>query len=202
MTEITHKKIGESFQLEGDMCHIDREKLKRDTGYETDYHVVSRQEGFDMFNEVSRQHGLRELRDPKGYMPLEDNVYEYIRDTYLDMYEDAYDDIDGGFGYGTKAAMRAMIDKVDVHMKKNVSEHLPEGLKYNELRFKRLTPEIADAVDDFVGKRVIITRLRSMGTLGRAVEKETFDRAIRQYHESGEVLGRTLCDLGGGELVR
>lgn len=202
MTQLTHSKIGESFQIEENMCHIDTKQLERDTGFVITTPLVTRAEGIDLFNKVAEANGLPARQDPAGYMILDDNVYQYLHESYEDHYERAAEDIEGGFGYGTVHAMNGVLDKLKTHVRNNVREHLPEGVQYSELRFKRATPELKDAVDTFVEKRVNVTRLASMGTIGRKVEQATFDRATRLYHEAGFALGDKLANRGGGELVR
>lgn len=199
---VTHKDIGRCLQIEENMCHVNQNGLSQLAGLDVPHHVVSRDEGIELFNNAAKAAGLNELRDPKGYMALDDNVYEAIKDTYAEMYEDALQEIEDGYGYGTKHAVIGVLDKLDTNVRKNIKEHLPSGMNYGDLRFKRVTPEIQDAIDDFVEKRVEVTRIRSLGTIGRNVDKETFDDLVKDYHEMGNRLGEVLSGGSGGELVR
>ena len=58
-----YKAIGKALQIEGEICHN-----QLDGGY------LSREAGIARFNEEAVANGLKELRDPKGYMALDDNV--------------------------------------------------------------------------------------------------------------------------------
>ena len=95
---VTHKDIGRCLQIEENMCHVNQDGLSQLVGLEIPHHVVSRDEGVELFNSAAKAAGLNELRDPKGYMALDDNVYEAIKDTYAEMYEDALQEIEDGYG--------------------------------------------------------------------------------------------------------
>ena len=164
----------------------------------TQDHIVSKDEGISLFNQAAETVGLNPLRDPKGYMALDNNVYEVIKDTYADKYEEALDHIEGGFGFGTTYAVESVLNKLDAEVRSNVKEHLPKGVNYSDLRFIAATPEMEDVIDRFATKRVEMTLMKS---ISRSIEQERFDKTVNEYHAYGNKLGEMLSGQSN-EMVR
>lgn len=138
-------------------AHVDTEFVKTMTGIESKSEIT-REEGIALFNKMSVVKHAMPLRDPLGYMTLENNIYDYIKDQYEFQYEDTIEAIDNGFINGNGRGCEAVLDKLDGTVRKNVREYcLPEGINYQDLRHVKATPELQGAVNEFVKQRVIKT---------------------------------------------
>lgn len=138
-------------------AHVDTEAVKAVTGIESEPEI-SREEGIALFNRMSEARNVMPLRDPMGYMTLDGNTYDYIKDQYEFQYDDTIQNIDAGFINGNGRGCEAVLDKLDSVVRKNVREYcLPEGMNYQDLRHVDATPEIQTAVNDFVKQRVTKT---------------------------------------------
>lgn len=138
-------------------AHVDTEAVKDMTGIESEAEI-SREEGIALFNRMSEARNVMPLRDPMGYMTLDGNTYDYIKDQYEFQYDDTIQNIDAGFINGNGRGCEAVLDKLDSVVRKNVREYcLPEGMNYQDLRHVEATPEIQTAVDGFVKQRVTKT---------------------------------------------
>lgn len=196
---VHYKEIGRCLQIEQSLCHVNAPELNKLIGNElTQDHIVSKDEGISLFNQAAETVGLNPLRDPKGYMALDNNVYEVIKDTYADKYEEALDNIEGGFGFGTTYAVESVLNKLDAEVRSNVKEHLPKGVNYSDLRFIAATPELEDVIDRFATKRVEMTLMKS---ISRSIEQERFDKTVNEYHAYGNKLGEMLSGQSN-EMVR
>ena len=79
---MSYKDIGQRLQIEGDICHNN-----------LDGGILYREAGIARFNEEAAKEGLNPLKDPKGYMTLDNNVYQAIQDTYELIYDQRAADI-------------------------------------------------------------------------------------------------------------
>lgn len=140
-------------------AHADCDKIKQLIGIELDPDkTLSGEEGVALFNRMSRRLCVMPLRDPLGYMTLNNNLYTYIKNQYVFQYEDTIDAIDAGFINGNGRGCEAVLDKIDSTVRKNMREFcLPEGVSYLDLRHTACTPELTSAVDAFVKQRVTKT---------------------------------------------
>lgn len=138
-------------------AHVDSEAVKVMTGIDTEPEIT-REQGISLFNRMSEARHVMPLRDPMGYMTLDGNVYNYIKEQYEFQYEDTIEAIENGFINGNGRGCEAVLDKLDSTVRKNVREFcLPDGVNYQDLRFMPVTPEIQSAVDEFVKQRVTKT---------------------------------------------
>ena len=174
-----YKAIGKALQIEGEICHN-----QLDGGY------LSREAGISRFNEEAVANGLKELRDPKGYMALDDNVYQAIKDTYEDVYNQKAQDVEDGFSIlQSTYALDAVLDKLDSVVRKDSKRFTPDGMVYGDLRFVRNTPEIQQHIDDMVNRRVEMTMKYA---ISRSVDDDNFRQTFEQYVAAGEALKNTI----------
>lgn len=178
-----YSTIGKHLQVERDTVHVDKDFL--------DEHGIStpkdptRGDGIQLFNQIAEQNGLNPLRDPLGYMAIEDNVHDYLQSSYKEKYEDAADKIDSGLMRGGSYGMRAVLSKRPQTIRKDMGRVLPKEMKYSECRFIKATPEIKEAIDDFVDTRVQITHAYG---IKRSFEQDTLTRLQETLGEKGNRL--------------
>lgn len=138
-------------------AHVDTDAVKNMTGIESEA-VISKLDGAKLFNRISEARDVMPLRDPMGYMIPENNIYTYIKDQYDFQYNDTIDNIDAGFINGNGYGCEKVLEKLDSVVRKNICEYcLPEGFHYSDLRYVETTPELENAVNEFVKQRVTKT---------------------------------------------
>lgn len=176
---MNYKEIGKKLQIEGQFCHND-----------LDGRVTSREAGVARFNEEAEKQGLKPLRDPQGYMTLDDNVYQAVKDTYEEKYDTKAQEIEDGFSViKSTYAIDALLDKLDATVRKDSKRFVPEGMVYGDLRFVRNTPEIQEKIDKMVDKRVEMTLKYQ---ISRSVDDESFMRTFHGFVEAGKELANTI----------
>lgn len=175
-----YKTIGRMLQIERTWCHN-----------QLDQSIISREEGIQRFNQEAQAQGLKPLRDPVGYMVLDDNVYQAIKDTYEAKYDERAQLIEDGFSMGTTYAMDYILDHLDSTVRKDSKRFTPEGMTYGDLRFIRNTPEIQSVIDQMVDRRVEMTLKYS---ISRSVEDESFRMTFTQFVQCGKQLAQTIDD--------
>lgn len=164
--------LGKGFRTEGSYTHLDPDQLAK-YGFETDKYLVTREEATNIFNQISEKEGVAPLRDATGYMPLEGNVYEYLKDAYGAVYNDALDNIEADMLRGSSYAVEAILNDLEAKVRKDSKKLVPESTKYSELRYVAATDDIADTIDRFVKTRCDYTLKWS---IRRSVEDAEFDR--------------------------
>lgn len=138
-------------------AHVNTDKVMELTGIATEPELT-REGGVALFNQMSETLHVMPLRDPMGYMKLNDNTYDYIKGQYEFQYNDAIDNIDAGFINGNGRGCEAVLDKLDSTVRKNIREYcLPDGMNYQDLRHVGMTDELEEAVNGFVKQRVTKT---------------------------------------------
>lgn len=138
-------------------AHVDTKAVMDKTGIQTNT-VLTRQEGIALFNQMSEILHAMPLYDPMGYMVPDGNLYSYIKDQYDFQYNDTIDNIDAGFINGNGRGCEKILDNLDSVVRKNIREYcLPDGVNYQDLRFVIPTPDMKNAVDEFVKQRVTKT---------------------------------------------
>lgn len=138
-------------------AHVDTSAVARLTGIAAKPEL-SREEGIALFNRMSETQHVMPLRDPMGYMTLENNTYDYIKDQYEFQYNDTIEAIDNGFINGNGRGCEAVLEKLDATVRKNIREYcLPDGVNYQDLRHVEVTPDLEEAVNGFVKQRVTQT---------------------------------------------
>ena len=143
-----------------------------------------------VFNQIAQKNDLKALRDPTGYMKQAQNVYDELHAAYEDYYtealENAEDGIMPGGGYGEKA----ILNKLNSVIRKDMKSFVPEGMNYTDLRFEPLDDKKAGLIDDLAKSRVKLTQ---MHTIKRSVEKNSFLRASDDFHFNGLKLGQEIA---------
>lgn len=169
-------------------AHVDTDKVAALTGIMAEPEI-SREEGIALFNRMSETMHAMPLRDPMGYMKLDDNTYDYIKDQYEFQYDDTIQNIDAGFINGNGRGCEAVLDKLDATVRKNIREYcLPDGMNYQDLRHVAMTDELEGAVNEFVKQRVTKTvnfeKKRSHSAESLAKDHEKFLKAADTLKET------------------
>lgn len=171
-------------------AHVNTDEVRNLTGIESEPEL-SRQEGIKLFNSMSIQQQVMPLRDPMGYMTLENNVYDYIKDQYDFRYNDTINSIDAGFINGSGYGCEKILDNLDAVVRKNIREYcIPSGVHYQDLRFVSLTPEIEHAVDEFVKQRVT-------KTVNYEKRRDHTMESLQKDHEKFMAAGDALREIIG-----
>lgn len=165
------------------LAHVDTERVLGLSGIES-AHVVSREQGITLFNQIAEQFHAYPLRDPVGYMALDNNMYEFVHREYRNQYEDTLQAIDNNFIDATGYGVEAVLSHLDSTIRKNMSQNcMPDGERYGNLRFVPATDECRKAVKDFVKQRVDKTLTYEKK---RSYEKDTIARADKKYEQAAE----------------
>lgn len=169
-------------------AHVDTDKVMKLSGIAS-HNEITRENGIALFNRISETLHVMPLRDPLGYMKLEGNTYDYIKDQYEFQYNDTIDNIDAGFINGNGRGCEAVLDKLDATVRKNIREYvLPDGMNYQDLRHISMTDELESAVNDFVKQRVTKTvnfeKKRSHSPESLAKDHEKFMRAAENLKDT------------------
>lgn len=173
------------------VAHVDTRALKTTTGIESEPELTLEQ-GVSLFNKMSEARHVMPLRDPMGYMTMDGNVYDYIKEQYDFKYNDTIDNIYNGFINGNGRGCEAVLNKLDAVVRKNVREYcLPEGVKYQDLRHIAATDKLKDAVDEFVSQRVTKTVNFEKK---RDHDAESLARDHERFLKAGEELTAKIAD--------
>lgn len=187
------QSIGKTMQVECDYAHvIDSEALKNFGVDNPPQGVITRQEAVDTFNQASKAQGLPTLYDPTGYMTLDDNTYETIKDIYDEVYNTKCDNIEGGYAYGTLSAMEGVLDKLDATVGRDIRSTLRDnkaGVTYSDLRFVPASDDIIEKAEKFADVRSNITAAWSVR---RQVEPATRAKLVTQLNQAGSQLSQSI----------
>lgn len=188
MSKELYQQIGESIRLErlptgAFVAHVDQESLDKLRTSPAPFSTITKESAIELFNETCSMNGAKHLFDPSGYMVPENNAYQALKDTYIDKYETALGQMDQGMMHGSPYAMEAVLDKINSVVRKDISPHLPKGMKYGDLRFTKQTPELQTIMDKFVGKRVALTQSHS---IRRSVEATTIENIVSLMNRHGD----------------
>lgn len=189
MSNELRKELGQAFTLHGNYVHVDLGKL---ANYDTDEYrdLITKDEAIALFNKVSEANGVPTLQDPRGYFkPLENNIYDYLKDAYQDEFEEQLDNIEQGYSYGTTYALEAVLDKLDKKVAKDIRRFVPENMKYNELRFVEVTDDVCDVIDEFAKTRVQYSQVYS---IRRSVDKKRLDALLDKLQNLGHDLTNAI----------
>lgn len=189
------QKLGKSIQIEkrgGDwLAHINKQSLKDDFNVSLNAHITSKEKALYVFNHISERLNVEPLRDPSGYMTLDNNLQKYIKNTYENRYEETLDDIEDNIIDGTGYGVEGVLNKLDSTIRKDVKEYLPKDMNYGDLRFVALTNERKEVVDKFVNARVSKTLVYEKK---RSYEPEAVERIDTRFKEAGQALNQSLDD--------
>lgn len=189
------QKLGRSMQLEkrGDdwLAHLDKDAILKDFNVSLNVHITSKEKAMYVFNYISERLGVEPLRDPSGYMTLDNNVQQYIKSTYANRYEETLDDIEDNIIDGTGYGVEGVLNKLDSTIRKDVKEYLPKNMNYGDLRFIALTNERREAIDKFVDARISKTLVYEKK---RSYEPEAIERFDNRFKEAGQKLKESLSE--------
>ena len=182
-----YSEIGSMLQIEQDMCHANKDycfefmgditPLIPDDPGEAET-IITREDGIKVFNRLAESEGLNALQNPIGYMTLDDNVYDYIKDQYTTQYEKAAYGTEHEGMKGSVYALNAVKDNVNKQTRNDMSEALPKGINWSDLRFVRTTDEMANNINAMVASRVSMTinySLRRQGNNRQLFAEDTED---------------------------
>lgn len=185
--------LGQCLQVELNYCHVDYDKLE-DLGYNLDSldiedEMITREDGISLFNQLSEQKGLDPLRNPLGYMKVEDNVYDVLRDLYTEHYEDQLEKIDNGQAMGSPVTMEVILDNLSAKVTKDTRRLIPETMKYQDLYHLAVSDDLEETMTRFVKQRVIYT---SSWSIRRSLSKDALDRQRNLLKDRGEDLKKAI----------
>lgn len=174
-------------------AHVATNAVEKMTGIKTKPELT-REEGLALFNEMSEKRHTMPLRDPMGYMTLDHNMYDYIKDQYEFQYDDMIQNIDNGFINGSGRGCEAVLDKLDAVVRKDMRKNcLPDGVNYQDLRFMSVTEDMANAVNEFVKQRV--TRTVNYEKK-RSHSAESLQRDNEKFLAASEALKEQIANAG------
>lgn len=167
---VDYKTIGNAIQLNGSTAIVDTDFVESQGMQSED--SISRMEGITLFNDIAKSNGLNELQDPRGYMTLDNNVYDAIHNAYENQYTEAVNRIDTGMMAGGTYGMVAVLNTLKPTIRHDITPYMPSDVKYSELRFVQASPEIKETINDYVSSRV---RLTHAFGIKRSIEQSTFN---------------------------
>lgn len=188
-------QLGKGLQIERNedgswLTHVDQESLLTDFNIEVDSFVLSKAGGIETFNRVSESFGVPALRDPSGYMALEDNVQSYLKSSYQHRYEETLDNIDANIVDGTGYGVEAVLDKIDSVIRKDMKNNLPQDMVYGDLRFVKATVDHKETIDKLSSARVSKTLAYEKR---RSYEDSSLERIDKRFEDVGQEL-KVLLD--------
>lgn len=160
-----YDRIGKALQVEKNRVYVDQSFLDKQN---IDAPLsLTRSDGIRLFNKIAVKNGFVPSPDPLIYMSLDDNVDDYLRKSYNRHYYAAVDI------YG----MRQELADRGKNPSRDIGKYLPDGVPYSECAFVKATPDIKQAVDDFVDTHVQLTHAYDRGesTDSKQVAKLRFD---------------------------
>jgi len=189
------QKLGRSIQLERRgsdwLAHLDKETLQKDFNVSLNAHLTSKEKAIYVFNYISEQRGVEPLRDPAGYMALDNNLQTYIKQTYENRYEETLEDIEDNIIDGTGYGVESVLNKLDSTIRNDIKQHLPKDMNYGDLRFVAVNDERKQAVDAFVNARISKTLAYEKK---RSYEPEAMERIDTRFKEAGQAFQESLGD--------
>lgn len=187
------QKLGKSIRIERRgsdwLAHLDKKTLQEDFNVSLNAHITSKEKAVYVFNHISERRGIEPLRDPSGYMTLDNNLQQYVKSTYEDRYEETLEDIDDNIIDGTGYGVESVLNKLDSTIRKDVKEYLPKDMNYGDLRFVSATDERKEAVDKFVNARISKTLAYEKK---RSYEPEAMERIDNRFKEAGQTFKESL----------
>lgn len=194
-------EIGTYLQLEYKnnawLVHADTDGIMTRYGVQAKHHILSRQDGFDLFNHLCEIQSCLPLDHPEGYMPLQNNVYAYLHQQYQITYENTMDGVMDGILDGTGCGLQAVLDTLDSAIRKDSHEFLPKEVNYGDLRYIAMNDDRKQTIDKYIDKRVMqtVTYEKSKG-----YEDSTKIRFKEQMNKCADAVRNSLCDEKQEEL--
>lgn len=186
-------KLGKALQREYTnkkfIVHADVKTLESEFGVTADSHILSDEAGLALFNTISEANEIPALRDPSGYMALDDNMSAFIHDTYEDRYTNMLYDVEDELVDGTGYGLRHVISSLNSTVRNDIKEYLPDDVNYGDLRFIKADAEKKQIVEKFVGLRLAKSLMYERK---RDYEPATFERNKDQFIQAGTDLKNSL----------
>lgn len=174
--------IGSYIQIEGNFGHVNTAGLKEAFNHEASSELMTRQEAFDLFNKVSEEQGLKPLRDPKGYMPVEDNVYDYLREAYEEKFSEQLERIHAGQSIGSPYAIQNTLDNLNERVARDTKRLVPQGMAHTELKHLAMSDELEKKINMFVNQRILYSASYS---IRRQVSEESLQHQLEGITTKG-----------------
>lgn len=196
-----YEKLTGIVQLEhkdgGWLAHVEEDRVKEILPTYDGGHVLSKDDGIQLFRRLCDiLHGTP-LSDPKGYMALQGNIYEFLQSEHVNQYEDMLQAIDNQIVDGTGYGISAVLDKGRADVRMIMKPVMPKGENFGDLRFLEATEERKRAVRDFIKCRVSKTLIYEKR---RGYETATIERANRKFEEAGQRLSEALFGTKSAEV--
>lgn len=186
--------LGKSLQIERTsegawLTHVDQGSLLDDFNVESNSFVLSKHGGIELFNQISESFDVPALRDPSGYMVMEDNVQGYLKNSYINHYEDTLDNIDANIIDGTGYGVEAILDKIDSVIRNDMRNVLPDDMVYGDLRFTKANVDQKVAIDEMANARVSKTLAFEKK---RSYEVSSLERIDQRFVDASDKVTKSL----------
>lgn len=183
---MNYQEIGQLLQLDRDRITLAPAIAQR---YGLDTIIDGRENAINAFNTVSEQEGLPPLRDPLGYMVLDNNLLAYVRQSYREHYEQMRDAIESGSLNGGSYGVNSILTKVNPIVRHDLKNIMPPNLQVSDLRFIKVDANLRSKVDEFAACRSKITYV--------FMNKRSFDATAQKrvhfaFDEAGDSLARQI----------
>lgn len=185
--EDIRKILGQNMKREASMVRVNQEGLSS-YGYRGP-ELLNLEEARVVFNRMSERFGAKPLREPWGYMALEDSFYNVMKDTYADFYDEHLEKIENGMGLGSPRAFEAVLDTLDKRVLKDMKSFEGDQFVYGDLRFLPVTDTLQEQLDDFVKTRVLFSAAHS---IKRSVSDDRLEELKGQLRDKGLGLRDTI----------
>lgn len=188
-------RIGGGLQLEKGVVVVNHEYL--DGEIPDDVKYLTKQEGIEKFNEISEGLGIPTLVNPTGYMAVDDNIYDYVKETFRDKYEDKFNKVKNGEELGNAYALEQTISRLDAKENNLVTQtmkpFLPANCKFSDLKNVRINDDMADSIDNIADSRI---RMTITHALSRKLKDEgkRFKETVSEMNSHGMTFKKQLAD--------
>jgi len=183
-----YKQIGRLLQIDRGHVNVKPDIAKE---YGLDRDLKGDKAIISAFNKIAESEDLRPLRDPKGYMALDVNAYDYLKGQYRATYEKMRDDIESGMMAGGSYGIVAILSNLDGVVRKDARNALPKNFKYSELHFTPVDEGLKTQIADFAHKRANLT-FAYMNK--RSFEKERLVQIRQDFIDSGAKFADLVTD--------
>lgn len=192
-----YKTIGKAMQIEGNHAVLDKDFLEvQGIKVEGD---LNRSETVALFNKVAVQNNLFPVKDPMGYLKLDNNLHDAILEIYKDKYEESIKKIDAGYIAGGKKSMEGVLNKLPAITRRDMKDYLPEGATQGDLNYIKATPEMKKAVGEYAESRTQLTYLKN---IRRSVDDSTFEKLDAKLDEIGSVIKDRIAVASGMQVEK
>lgn len=178
---MNYRDVGRLVQLKNNSVVVDPDAVEK-------YNIELRDnmthaDGIAIFNQIAEANHLMGMKDPRGYMALDNNVYDAVQATYETKYTEAIDRIHQGLGVGGAQSFEAALSKQMKNARHDITPFMPDGLKYSDLHFIANTPAIQSSINDIVNYRLQKTDIYR---LNRSYTDDQFMAVHEDMSRAGE----------------